>query len=234
MKQAHVQFEVEKSFTWSDNKRYDFYLPDQDCIIEVHGAQHFGYGFEGLSGFSLEDQRRRDSEKMCNASKNGIESFVIIDASDTSVTYIANQMEKFLDVFGINAKIDRTRCEQDAMRNLTKETASMWNNGMTVKEMCLILGVSNHCVIGALKSAASIGLCDYSPESSHRRGRATADYHRKRRVRCITTGVEFDSIHSAAMEYGIKTPSNICRSCTRNTCRCGEYNGEKLSWEYVD
>jgi len=35
-----VLYETEVQFDWSDNKRYDFYLPEYNAIIEMHGKQH--------------------------------------------------------------------------------------------------------------------------------------------------------------------------------------------------
>lgn len=36
-------FEIEYSFSWQSNKkrRYDFYLPDYNLIIEYNGEQHY-------------------------------------------------------------------------------------------------------------------------------------------------------------------------------------------------
>lgn len=37
----HINFRKEKSFDWSQRKRYDFYLPDYGLCIECQGPQHF-------------------------------------------------------------------------------------------------------------------------------------------------------------------------------------------------
>lgn len=36
-----IIYESEKSFDWSDKKRYDFYLPNYDLLIEYNGVQHY-------------------------------------------------------------------------------------------------------------------------------------------------------------------------------------------------
>ncbi|MEM5599205.1 hypothetical protein AAHB53_28045 [Niallia circulans] len=50
-----VDFDYQKVFDWSLGKRYDFYIPMLNCIIETHGAQHYQY-----SGFmnSLEQEQK--------------------------------------------------------------------------------------------------------------------------------------------------------------------------------
>lgn len=36
-----IPFITEKSFEWSEKKRYDFYLPDYNLLIEYNGIQHY-------------------------------------------------------------------------------------------------------------------------------------------------------------------------------------------------
>lgn len=36
-----INFNSEKAFEWSNKKRYDFYLPDYNLVIEYHGIQHY-------------------------------------------------------------------------------------------------------------------------------------------------------------------------------------------------
>lgn len=36
-----IEFVFEKSFEWSDKKRYDFYLPNYNLLIEYNGVQHY-------------------------------------------------------------------------------------------------------------------------------------------------------------------------------------------------
>ena len=39
--ELHINYIPEKTFDWSDNKRYDFYLTDYNIIVEMHGKQHY-------------------------------------------------------------------------------------------------------------------------------------------------------------------------------------------------
>lgn len=58
--QFNLFFEHELSFTWSKNKRYDFYIPSLNCIIEAHGLQHYKNSFEKVCGRKLEDEEDND------------------------------------------------------------------------------------------------------------------------------------------------------------------------------
>ena len=56
---------------------------------------------------------------------------------------------------------------------------------------------------------------------------------RARRVRCITTGKEFDCIKEAAEFYGIER-RHISSCCRGKIKSCGKLkNGTKLVWEYI-
>jgi hypothetical protein len=41
LKQVGSDFVIEKSFKWSNKRRYDFFIKDLNTIIEVHGSQHY-------------------------------------------------------------------------------------------------------------------------------------------------------------------------------------------------
>lgn len=71
LEQKSVPFEIEKSFDWSSNsrRRYDFFLPTYNLLIEYQGRQHF----EETNFFktSLAEQQIIDKEKREEALANG-------------------------------------------------------------------------------------------------------------------------------------------------------------------
>ena len=43
------KFQLNKSdFVWCDKYRYDFYLPEYNCIIETNGVQHYEDGWKKM------------------------------------------------------------------------------------------------------------------------------------------------------------------------------------------
>jgi hypothetical protein len=56
----------------------------------------------------------------------------------------------------------------------------------------------------------------------------------KKRVRCITTGKEFDSIKEAGDYYNIKHNEMITRCCKGKQEYTGKISRQKLQWEYID
>ena len=232
-RQAGIAYETQKVFTWSGRKRYDFYLPDQNCIVEVNGSQHYTLGFKHLSGVTLEDQQRNDRDKMCNAIGNGIDHYMTIKADDTSARQIVPQLIYKLSVCGIYMEADVAVCEKDSLISNVVKAAELWNQGLGTVAISADINVSTSTVIDYLKTAYDAGLCDYTVEKSHLRSQRKAVNKRKRKVKCTNTGEVFESIADACRKYGITTPSNVIRSCVSSDKHAGSINGELLKWEYV-
>lgn len=61
---------------------------------------------------------------------------------------------------------------------------------------------------------------------------------RARKVKCVTTGKEFECIKDAAEHYKFNNPSktNISACCIGKRNYCGKHpvTGEKLVWKYID
>ena len=55
---------------------------------------------------------------------------------------------------------------------------------------------------------------------------------KQKKVKCIETGIIYESLHKASLETGIKI-SCICTNCKRKT-QFTRLNGKKYHWEYVD
>lgn len=232
LRQIGLKYECQKTFKWSGNKRYDFYLSEYNSIIEVHGTQHYGYGFQGISGVSYEKQMKTDKEKYILALNNGVENYIIINASNTSAEYIIPQLTEHLKRIGINAEVSVETCEIDSLKSNVVEAAKLWNDGLWTGRISETLGISNHTVIDYLKTATTIGMCDYSPKKARELSQGMAVESRRKSVRCITTGKIFHSISEACREYGISSASNIIRSCTNKDRFAGKYNNIPLKWEY--
>lgn len=57
----------------------------------------------------------------------------------------------------------------------------------------------------------------------------------KKRVRCITTGLEYDSVTEAAKSVGLKSRSEISMCCKGTAKHAGKLpDGTKLEWEYIE
>lgn len=77
---------------WAMSYRYDFYLPDYNCIIETHGGQH--YSQTKLIGRTLEEEKINDTQKKELAQKNGIQNYFEIDCRNSEVNWIIQHIDK--------------------------------------------------------------------------------------------------------------------------------------------
>ena len=104
-----IDYSREQIFTWSKNtdngtKRYDFYIPDRNAIIEVHGAQHYDGGFESRGGRTLNEEQENDQFKETLALNNGIKDYIVINATSSSFDFIKTsilQNQKFCKLFNM-------------------------------------------------------------------------------------------------------------------------------------
>lgn len=72
-----LDFEVEKKFSWSEEKRYDFYVPSCNLLIEFNGKQHYEPIPFFLQSRSFEEQQQSDLFKKQSAEKYGYNFLVI-------------------------------------------------------------------------------------------------------------------------------------------------------------
>lgn len=87
-----IDFIHEKSMSWSNGRRYDFYLPSYNMIIETHGMQHYKNNSGGKRKRSLEEEQENDRYKEQLARENGIEYYLQIDCRHSDILYIENSI----------------------------------------------------------------------------------------------------------------------------------------------
>lgn len=103
----NLDFKFDKKLEWSNNKRYDFIIDNLNLIIEVHGRQHYGKGFESIGGKTLKEEQINDSIKKDLALNNGFVNYIVIDARNSNFNFIKNnilnsELNKLLDLHLIN------------------------------------------------------------------------------------------------------------------------------------
>ena len=151
-------------FNWvKDNKRYDFYLPDFNAIIETHGNQHY----ITTSWGSVEEQQSNDSEKRNNAIKNGIRNYYEIDCSVSDPNFIIKSIKSsgLLDFLGTKEdEINYKEIEINSIKNIKKEICEykILHPKSGNREISEIFNVSIDTVRRALSLGESIGIYDSS------------------------------------------------------------------------
>lgn len=162
IKQLEIRFQTQYRPTWSQGRRYDFYLPDYNMIIETHGAQHYE-DCKKWTRFSLEEQQEIDRLKKELAYQNGINKYVVLDCRESKKEWLTesilnSELSKLFQLSDINW----SDIHWQALNNDWKVRAvQMWNNGDSTTEIAESLGVTSTTIVKYLKGATDKGLCEY-------------------------------------------------------------------------
>lgn len=128
--QLGVEFVYEYTTNWCKDKRYDFYIPSLNTIIETHGLQHYEY-----TGFNrnLEEEQNNDRLKEQIAKENGVENYIVLDCRRSDMKWIKNSIlnSKLNELFSLS-KIDWDKCEEFALSNLVKKVCDYWNRNYEI------------------------------------------------------------------------------------------------------
>jgi hypothetical protein len=176
LKQLGEEFHKEKRFEWSKNKRYDFYLPNTNIILEINGKQHYIGTFIN-SVRSLEDEKNNDKNKMELALVNGInkQKYIVIDyiKSGDKNSLINNILQSNLRLYFDFTSIDWNKCDLFAITyNSVKNVCQIYESGIyDIKEILRMTEYSSlNTIRDKLKYGAKLGWCSYTPEKGKQRG----------------------------------------------------------------
>ena len=227
-----------KSLQWCGKYKYDFYLPDFDCIIEAHGRQHYEE-VTGSKWHSLEETQRNDKNKELLAIKNKVTNYVVLDCRNSEDEWIKNSVTKSIlnRLLKIENGVNWVKCAEGMCSTLVKVASDMWRGGIrSTTEIYNKLGISEERARAYLKRGVMLGWCDYDPKEAMEKVyslmRITTAVNR-RMVSCLTTGEIFDSQKEAREKYGASDVSACCRG-KRKHSGFHPVTGEKLAWEYYN
>jgi hypothetical protein len=239
LEQSRVEFEKQKIFKWGSNKRYDFYIPSLNCLIETHGEQHYRGNYQSLGGRTLKEEKENDTYKHNLAIENGIKHYIIIDCRKSELEFIkANILESKLSILLNLSNINWLKCHEYGCNSLVKKCCRMWNEGIeNTVEIGKILKLNRTTVSKYLKQGVKLGWCDYDPkEVMVKNGRLYVRKNnfsrligltRARKVLQFSLNGEFikewDSIVQAMKSLSIKGNGNISLACSGKRNHAGGF-----------
>ena len=228
-----MDFVPEKTFLWSGRFRYDFYLPDIDTIVEMHGNQHYN---DRVGWAKLSSVQELDKQKMNLAMKHGVLHYFTIPADKSDVDYLRESviMSGLFELLGVLPQdVDWAMVNNLTMAGAPQKCLELWQAGTRdVKAIARIAKISTDSVSLYLKEYASFGLCDYSTNTQKQVWLEVAHERKKRPVICQTTGEVFDSIRAASKYYGISERALQNHLKGRSQSSGTDANGCKLKWKY--
>ena len=160
LNELNVNYDTEKSFKWSNKKRYDVYIPSIDTIIEIHGKQH--YVSKSMEKFKkLEDEIKNDKFKMDIAKQNGIRQYVVIDARESNLDFIRRNLESSLcGIFDLS-NIDWELVFKNSLKSAVITACNMYNKGVTMQDIAKSMKIHICTVRDYLGKGTDANLCKY-------------------------------------------------------------------------
>ena len=123
----NISFEEEKVFNWSNSKRYDIYIKDLSCIIELHGGFHY---FE-TSFCELENVKNNDLYKRKIAKENGIKHYVELNCQKSTLEWIKSSIlnSELIQIIPNIQNINWEKCLYSSNMEEFEKCLAMYKNG---------------------------------------------------------------------------------------------------------
>lgn len=180
LEQAEVNFKTQlnkSDFEWCEKYRYDFYLPEYNCIIETNGAQHYENGW-----YKIELQRKIDKRKKDLALQNGIKYYIELDCSQSDKNYIKHSIITSNIPFDVSY-IDYDKADLMAQKNILITICKLYkdNPNMTLINIANQYHIHVGTVVRYLRKGRELGLCEYreSLKGNYKKISKGANYYGK-------------------------------------------------------
>lgn len=230
LSQLNIKFNSQKSFSWSRNKRYDFYISNLNMIIETHGAQHSVNPYK--NGRSIKEEQINDELKRSMAIENNINTYIEIDCRNNDFDYIKKSILKSnLSQFLHLKNVKWEEIYKKSFSSLVKEVCNIYQSTtLTQTEIAKELNISSTTVIRYLKIGAKMGIVDYTPYSE--RGIFSSGKLNKKKIVQLKDDElikEWKSITEASEAMELKNLSSISTACKYNNKTVKGFN-----WMYKE
>lgn len=211
LEQLDIEFEREKSFFWSNAKKYDFYIENggNKIIIEMNGEQHYSKPINPKAR-TLEEEQENDRYKRKIAFENGIDKYFSINCSESDGDFIKNNIIKsgLLESLNVSEEqINWKECDEFATSNLVKTVCEYKkaNPHLTISEIAKHFKTAYGVAQNYIKKGAKLGWCTYDINESRQilESQNRID-HRQKPIYCITNDTYYRS--SGVAEKSLSTP----------------------------
>ena len=153
-----------KTFGWCGKYIYDFYLPNQNIILETDGSQHYSTKFGYNNSKTVLEEQENDRIKTSLAKSNGIKDVIHIDFSDRDLLSIKTIVEPILkNIFG-EIQISWNECVKRASSSNMVEICKTWEKYKDTKttiDLAKMFGISRGQIVRILHRGTDAGLCIY-------------------------------------------------------------------------
>lgn len=232
LKQLNVEFVPEYSPEWISPKRYDFYIPSKNIIVEMDGGFH--YEDNKMAGITVDNSRENDNEKDKSALENGI-SVIRVDSCESDCSYIKHNIfkSKINGIFNLSA-IDWLKCHEFACSSRVKEACDLWNNGThSTMEIAKIMDMEYSTIREYLKKGKKANMCCYGEELIKENKARLISKQKSKSVMVIETGEIFKSIVELSNLSKDKLGVYIDKTSIARVCRGERSHTRGFHFKYV-
>lgn len=154
------------TFKWCKSYKYDFYIPNTNTIIEVHGRQHYEDTSSSLYKYNVNN----DISKEKLAKENGISNYIIIDCRKSELDYIKNSIinnSELLQTLNVCSEdINWLECDRFTSKSFMTLSCECKNNHpeLSTKDIGKIFGMAGTTIQKYLQKGAELGICIYDKE----------------------------------------------------------------------
>lgn len=141
---------------WGNGKKYDFYLPQFNMIVELHGSQHYN-----PRGYMDKNISKNDLYKKELAKSNGVDLYYEIDCRESSESWIKNSLMTIKEIDWNLINFNNIFIESE--KNIVKDVCLYYadNQQTTIKDICNKFNLSTYAIYSYLKKGEYYGWCVY-------------------------------------------------------------------------
>ena len=176
LNQLNIDFIMQlscRNIEWCQDKRYDFYIPEYNMIIETHGMQHYEESRRKGSR-TLKEEQENDRIKKELALKNGISDYIVIDCRYSNFKFIRKNIleSELFNIFDLS-DVNWIKCEEFALSSLIREVCEYYNEHeyMTTKEIGDIFGITKETTRKYLVNGTELKWCSYDVDKGVEKAR---------------------------------------------------------------
>ncbi|HBJ1650338.1 TPA: hypothetical protein LA460_000242 [Clostridium botulinum] len=241
LEQLKLNFISEYSPEWIERKKYDFFIPEKQLIIEMDGAWHSKDN--NISGQTVEESKEIDDYKDRLAKEHGIE-VIRIDCNYGKITnrfeYIKQNIihSKLNIIFDLN-NIDWNECALYSESSLIIEVINLkkYNPNYTTGDIKKITGHSIGTIGRWLKIGNDLNLCDYNACRETKKVIKSNGLNNSKEIKMFKDGKYVDTFKSALELQNIseKRFGELLYSCEINrVCNKRKNNYKGYYFEFTN
>lgn len=173
-----------KDFTWCGESKYDFYLPKYNCILEIHGEQHYTSGAH-FNSKNIRNEQDNDNYKRKLAISNGIKHYFELDCRESKIEWIKTSIisSGLLDLLDISEEdVDWNKCQEYTAHSLLKDACDYKNAhpDLSTTEIAKVFKLRRTTIQTYLQRGSELGICIYDKEYEKKMAQVRAVKSRKR------------------------------------------------------